>query len=246
MVVACRNHVLYEPIKDFALDRVMRSDIWVRQPAEMTAETAELLGGFSFGITMPRSSVPSEYQAQGKLIDLSAPLYGKLIDLMSILPISIGDFLAHPAGVGTAPAKVVEALQILVACGIVYPMRGLRGSDVAASIAQPRLSGSFNRGLDKIEVTGGDVLLSSSILGCAVAIPAREALVMQALNRVGLADLVSALMPELLRLAKKGAHIIDSDKELTPETARIWCRMSSASRSPSGMRTACSKPHKSS
>jgi hypothetical protein len=203
LVVSCRDHFLFEPIKDLALDRTLRTDIWVKTPVT-GGNTAELFGGFAYGITMAREDVPSVFAARGKAIDLSSPLYVKLIDLMTLLPIGIGDFLNHPSGAGESAAKVVEALQILVACGIATPMRGQRTPMHNENVAQPRFVGSFNRYLDKTALSGADVCLASQVMGCGITVSGREALVMQALNRAGLNDSVSALMPELRRLATSG------------------------------------------
>ncbi len=206
LIDGLRQHVLYEQIKDYVLDRSIRSDVWCRQPVPQTNVTAELFGPFVYGIPMQRSDVPTEIQAKGKLIDLNSPLYTRLIDLMTMMPVSIGDFLSHPTGEEFEPTEVVGAMQILVACGLAQPMRGVREANNVTSVAQPRLVGDFNRYLDKTSVTGGDLWMSSPVLGGAVSLSARDALVMQALGRAGLADSVSALLPELERLAKNPAQ----------------------------------------
>ena len=113
-------------------------DSWVKQPAERSIASAELFGGFAYGITVPREEIPASFKAQGKDIDLSSSLYLKLIDLMAVMPIGIGDFLLHPSGQDEKPSKIVEALQVLVACGIASPMRGVHGPVKHASVAQPR------------------------------------------------------------------------------------------------------------
>ncbi|MDE2029958.1 MAG: methyltransferase regulatory domain-containing protein [Alphaproteobacteria bacterium] len=217
LVVKCRNHMLYEPIKDLALDRMVRSDIWVKAPFDMTGELAELFGGFAYGITVPREDIPPAFAAQGKVIDLSAPLYDRLIGLMTTLPMGIGDFLSHPDGQSEDPAKIVEAINILVACGVASPMRGLRdlrGQHNIGNVAQPRLLGNFNRYLDKTNVGEADIWLASPVMGCGIEVSPRDALVMQALNRAGLANSVSALMPELRRIAET-----PDAKTLLPEGA---------------------------
>ena len=225
LVVKCRSHVLYEPIKDLALDRSLRSDIWVHAPFTQTANTTELFGGFAYGITVARDEIPSAVAAQGKVIDLSAPLYGKLIDLMSVLPMGIGDFMSHVSGQGEKPEKIIEAVQILVAVGIANPMRGKRALTNTGSVAQPRFVGSFNRYIDKTSVTGDDIWVSSPVMGCGVKISARDALVMQALNRAGLANSVSALIPELRRIAEMpNGKTMLSAAEPTPEMAQALVR----------------------
>jgi hypothetical protein len=63
-----------------------------------------------------------------------------------------------------------------------------------------------------LAVTDSEVLLASPVVGEGVIVPARDALVIQAINRAGMKDSVDALMPELLRVANDPAlasHIMD-------------------------------------
>jgi hypothetical protein len=225
LVIGCRTHVLYEPIKDLALDRTVRSDIWVKPPAEKSLQPSQLFGGFAYGITLTREQIPALFTTHGKAIDLSGPLYTKLIDLMAVMPIGLGDFMSHPSGKDENAEKALEAIQILVACGIAAPMRGLRAPGNHASIAQPRLVGSFNRYLDKTDITDKEVWFASQVMGCGVSLSARDAFVMQALNRAGLSNSVSALMPELRRIAPTGAAMpVMQTSEPTTEIAQSLIR----------------------
>jgi hypothetical protein len=45
-------------------------------------------------------------------------------------------------------------------------------------------------------------------MGCGVTLPAGDAFVMQAVNRAGLNNSVSALLPELQRIAKTPASLV--------------------------------------
>lgn len=222
LIFECREHPFYEMIKDLVLNRQERSDVWCRQPAPASNDFSELFGNFTYGITRPRDEVPAQIVTRAKPVDLSAPLFEKLIDLLTLLPASIGDFLAHPDGEGFPARDVVGAVQILIACGIARPMRSnYKMPETALSVMQPRLVGGFNRHLDETQVTG-EVLLASPVVGSAITVTARDALVMQALNRVGLADSVSALLPELQRLAQDpvtAARVMDV-AEPTAEIAK--------------------------
>jgi hypothetical protein len=199
VIITCAENHLYEPMKDFALNRSVRSDIWCREGVVRSEDPAQLFGGFAYGI-IAGESLPLEFKAQGKTIDLSSPLYQKLTKLMAMMPISIGDFLSHPEGKDFAPLEIVGAVQILVACGIAQPMRGMYQATNVSTIMQPRFAGPFNRAQGHAEVSE-EVCLASPALGGAVSVSAQEALVMQALDRAGLANSVSALLPELKRLA---------------------------------------------
>jgi hypothetical protein len=207
IIVSCRNSPLYEPIKDFALNRTMRSDIWIKAPLELSSNPAELFGGFAYGIVIPREKIPSAYAAKGKRINLSSSLYAKVLDLMEIMPIGVGDVLAHPSGQGENPEKILEVFQMLVACGFASPMRGALTAINNSPASNPHFVGNFNRFVDQTTLTGQDVLFASEVAGCGVVLPARDAFVMQAINRGGLNGSVKAIMPELHRIANTPAAI---------------------------------------
>ncbi|MFA5041002.1 MAG: methyltransferase regulatory domain-containing protein, partial [Bdellovibrionales bacterium] len=220
LIVSCRSSPFYEPIKDFTLDRMVRSDIWIKTPCEQSTSPAELFGGFAYGIVVPREQIPPAFAVKGKMIDLSGPLYDKLLDLMALMPVGVGDVLAHPSGKGENPEKILEAFQILVACGFASPMRGLLTANKGTSVTQPRFVGNFNMFLDKTNLTDQDVLLASHVAGCGVVLPARDVFVMQAVNRAGLNDSVTALMPELQRIANTpAAWTVIKAEEPTAELA---------------------------
>jgi hypothetical protein len=216
------GHALYEPLKDYALARQVRSDVWVKSVLSGEATMPELFGGFVYGVTMPHDKIPVVVTLPGTTVSLAAPLYQKLIDVLTLVPASIGDFLSHPDGKGYPPSEVVGALQILIACGIAQPMRGSTTNGSMKSIDKPKLVGSYNRFLGKTPITSSVTWMASPVLGAGIAMTPRDALVIQALDRVGLADSVSALMPELERLAKNPAEasrIMDTT-EPTPEMAQ--------------------------
>ena len=221
LVLSCKGNILYEPIKDYVLNREQRSDIWCFQPQPASVDVPALFGRFAFGTTLSRDQIPAEYKAQGKLIDLKSDLYSKLIDLMCLMPITIGDFLGHPSGAGAVPSDVVGAVQILVACGFIKPMRGSIQLEDVSSVARPRLVGAFNQHLSTAKITTQEVHMASAITGEPVTVSARDALVLQALDRVGLAESVGALLPELERLTQTpalAARVMDTATP-TPEIA---------------------------
>ncbi len=217
----CREHLLYEPIKDFAMQRLERNDIWCRLPADQSDNEAVLFGGFTYGITTPRDQVPLEITAHGKTIDLRQKPFVKLIELMTTLPMSIGDFLQHPSGQGVSSADAVTAIQILVATGVARPMRSGYPGLVEAELTRPKWAAGYNRYLDKNPITSNKVQLASSVVGNPVTVSARDALVMQAISRAGMEESVAALLPELYRVSQDpalAAQIMDI-AEPTPEMA---------------------------
>jgi len=205
IVIECRDNPLYEPLKDFSSLRSVRTDIWSKQPAEQSSDPAILFGGFVYGITAPENKVPEQVDVFGKTVDLSSPLYRTLIALMATQPVGIGDILQSEEGKNLKAAEIVSAVHILIALGIARPMRGAEDAGAIGNLAQPRFSGSFNRYISTQEVAGQSCPMASRVLGDVISVSPRDALVMQALNRAGLANSVSALLPELERLAKDPA-----------------------------------------
>ena len=51
-------------------DRLVRSDIWIKAPAETSLDPAQLFGGFAYGTILSRTQIPASFAAQGKVIDL--------------------------------------------------------------------------------------------------------------------------------------------------------------------------------
>lgn len=208
ILMSSREQPFYEALKDFAMGRTIRNDIWCRLPVSFADTNAELFGSFAFGIMMPRESVPPAVAAFDRIIPLSSPLMTKIIDLMAMQPLSIGDFLAHDAGANEQPDSVLEAFQTLVATGIARPMRTGFICETQINAASPKWASSYNRYLDDTPITTSEVLLASSIVGNPICLSARDALVLQAISRAGLSESLNALMPELLRLS--------SDPDMAP------------------------------
>jgi hypothetical protein len=224
LIVESRNNPLYEPIKDFTLNRTVRHDIWCHQTATRSNNAVDLFGSFSYGLVCQRDGIPVTFKAEGKEIALDSDLYTTLMDLMALIPVNIGDILLYPKCSAFKASEVVEAVQVLIACGLARPMRGISTitAEALSSVAQPRLAGNYNKYLEKILIQDNEMPMSSLVVGDVVNLSPRDALVMQALDRGGLANSVEALFPELQRLAKypDRAQRIMHASEATPEIAR--------------------------
>lgn len=217
----CRTHLLYEPIKDFALSRAFRNDVWVKLPVDQTARKPDLFGSFTFGITMPKDRVPTKISGAGCEIDLSTPLFQNLIQLMCLLPTGIGDFLLHPLGRDFEPDDVLSAIQILVAAKIAQPMRGRYEGQTLGKTESPKWTTPFNAYLNEAEIAEDPVSFASPIVGGVVYLSAREALVIQALGRVGLSNLSGSLQPTLKALAAKNPALASLITEAATPTDEV-------------------------
>jgi len=197
----CRDRLFYEPIKDFARGTLVRNDVWVKRPVEQTDDLASLFGPFTFGIMGARETIPSQFQSLNGSIGLSSPLFARLIELMCTLPVSIGDFLEHPAGFGFSADDVLSSIQTLVACGIAQPMREhYENKGIAKGKDIPSCLSSFNKHLLWETIKEPTIRLASPVIGSAITLGVREALVLQATARVGIDLSAGALQPELKKM----------------------------------------------
>ena len=210
----CKDQLFYEIIKDFTVNQSVRNDIWVRMPVEQTDDKTELFGHFTFGITTPRDLIPDTLSMKGADISLQTPLFTRLIDLMCTLPMCVGDFLQHPSGQGMDPVEVLAAIHVLVACGIAQPMRTHYEGKVNADVENPAWSITYNEHLTHTPITEPVIQIASPIVGSPLSLPARDALVLQAIQRVGVTNSAGILQIELKNLIEKNpalaAKILDT------------------------------------
>ena len=222
MLYGLREHLLYEIIKDFTSARAFRTDIWVKPAARLTTNLAQLFGSFYYGLTDIGAPLPERITVSGKDVDLKTPIVSGLLTLMRMMPVTIGDFLAHETGQEFKPTDVVMAVQILVACGVIAPMRGSFGGMGQADHAYPRLAGQYNQQLRGMAIDGNYALLASPVAGRPLRLQLSEALVLQAVDRVGFAESADSLLGELLRISTnpEQAHLVFSaGKDPAPDFA---------------------------
>ncbi|MEQ1653161.1 MAG: hypothetical protein ABL897_11785 [Hyphomicrobium sp.] len=166
--------------------------------------------------------LPERITVSGKDVDLKTPIVSGLLTLMRMMPVTIGDFLAHETGQEFKPTDVVMAVQILVACGVIAPMRGSFGGMGQADHAYPRLAGQYNQQLRGMAIDGNYALLASPVAGRPLRLQLSEALVLQAVDRVGFAESADSLLGELLRISTnpEQAHLVFSaGKDPAPDFA---------------------------
>lgn len=197
--------LFYETVKDFALCRLVRQDVWARRPVMQTLDPVALFDAFTFG--MPGKDNDDELPLAlktpgGKTVSLKTPLMKALIALMTKMPAGIGDFLSTPAGKLFAPDDVLACVQTLVAAGLAVPMRG-RYVVRAAPQSAVATSAKINRFLNAMIVDASFVLVASPVAGAPLRLSAREALVLQAIARAGISNAAGALYQELGALAQR-------------------------------------------
>lgn len=221
----CKSSLMYETLKDFALQRLVRNDLWIKMPVEQVFDKPSLFGPFVFGMTVKRSELPEIITASGgNRILLNEPPFKNLLNLMELLPCGIGDFLQHEEGQGQDPDDVLSALQILIASGIVQPMRSRCSQQISKiDFANPKTSTATATALKTNQIDAPTLPVASAVTGRPICMDAKEALVLQAISRVGLPQSVASVYQELQRLSANNpslAQQILASEQPSPETAQ--------------------------
>lgn len=209
-ILTAQSPLLYESIKDFAMGRLFRNDIWIKLPVDQILDKPALFGPFVFGCVLNTNDLPNSLNTDGGLsIDLTSPLFRSIIELTSMLPMGIGDFLAHDLGKGQDPDDVLSTIQILIASGIIQPMRTRCETSASINLALPQPANTIASFLKEANISAPELQLASTITGRAIHVPARDALVLQAIGRVGLGHSAGALYQELGRISRVNPALVE-------------------------------------
>ncbi|NDE90747.1 MAG: methyltransferase domain-containing protein [Alphaproteobacteria bacterium] len=196
---AKRLHPLYEALKDLATHTSERIDLWGREPLHRSDNLVTLFDNFTFGITEPAEQIVRTITFQGKSISFVGPLYDGIISLASVMPITIGDLVHHESLAGVDVATLLNTVQLLVACGVLYPMRG--SFEGGIDLSNPKLVGSYNQSLRKIKAELQDYAFASVVAGRPVFFSGIGTLVLQNLDKGGMEGIAGFMSDDLTRLA---------------------------------------------
>lgn len=200
VLLQCREHVFYEPIKDFAMQRLIRNDVWCRKDIAKTDNLTRLFGDFTYGLAAVGSRLPQMFRSGNITVHLSSAPYAGLLEMMDMMPITLSHYMEHGKNKGTeTQADVIVAINAMTAVGIVRPMRSMYQGR-KGNIDHPVWSEVYNSYINNERLDTPRVLMASSVVGGGLSVSLRDALIMQAINRRGLEDAASALLPELQRL----------------------------------------------
>lgn len=202
LLVQLQNTVLYEAIKDFATDRVTRTDLWCRTDAVTTESLVARFNDFTFGMADTTQAKSSSITRNGRTFDLTLPVFDKLIQMMLVMPISIGDFIEQHKHSGLSANDAVNAVQFLVALGVASPMRDSYAGYQQADYYYPRVANPFNRATMALPLRSGGMMVASAVVGRPLICSEREAVVLQAVTRSGITNSAGYLLPELERLSR--------------------------------------------
>jgi hypothetical protein len=196
---ARRLHPLYEAMKDMAMNVAERVDIWGHEPLQRSDNLITLFGAFTFGTMQSADQIARTVNFQGKSISFIGPLYDGILSLASVMPVTIGDLVHADVLQGIDQVTLLNTMQLLVACGVLQPMRA--SFDGGVDMSNPKLVGPYNQSLRRAFVDLEDYAFASSVTGRAIFLPPTNTLVLQALDRGGMDGIAVSLAGELMRLA---------------------------------------------
>lgn len=196
---ARRSHPLYEAMKDLAMGAVERIDVWAREPLNRTDNLITLFGGFTFGTTESPERIARTVTFQGKSVSFMGPLYDSILSLASVMPVTMGDLVHHETLAGVDQATILSSIQLLVACGVLQPMRA--SFEAGVDMDNPKLVGSYNKSLSRETLDLQDYAFASAIIGRPLVFSGINSLILQALDKGGLNNIASLLSDELMRLS---------------------------------------------
>jgi cyclopropane fatty-acyl-phospholipid synthase-like methyltransferase len=197
---AKRLHPLYEALKDLATQTSDRIDLWGREPLQRTDNLVALFSSFTFGITEPAEQVVRTVNFQGKSISFVGPLYDGIISLASVMPITMGDLVHNEALKDIDPVILLNTVQLLVACGILSPMRA--SFEGGIDLSNPKLVGSYNQSLRRINADLQEYAFASVVTGRPVFFSGLGTLVLQNLDKGGMEGIAGFMSDDLMRLSK--------------------------------------------
>ena len=196
---AKRLHPLYESLKDLATGTTERIDLWGREPLQRTDNLVSLFSNFTFGVTEPAEQVVRTVTFQGKSISFAGPLYDSVISLASVMPITIGDLVNHESLSQVDPVTILNTVQLLVACGILSPMRA--SFEGGIDMSNPKLVGTYNQSLRKMRPDIQEYAFASVVTGRPVFFSGLSTLVILNLDKGGMEGIAGFMSDDLMRLS---------------------------------------------
>ncbi len=197
---AMRLHPQYEGLKDLATGSTERFDLWGHEPLQRTDNLVSLFSGFTFGMTEPAEHVSRMVTFQGKNISFAGPLYDEILSLASVMPVTIGDLVHHETLSQVDPDTLLNTVQLLVACGILSPMRA--SFEGGIDLSNPKLVGSYNQSLRTAHPTLQDYAFASVVTGRPIFFSGLSTLVLQNLDKGGMEGIAGFMGDDLMRLAQ--------------------------------------------
>lgn len=209
-LIEVRDQPVFESLKDFAIGGRLRHDVWVKPGMAKSDNQTNLLQSFSFAVARPSAYIDPKFTYFGKKLDLTTPLFTRLLNTLAETSYSIGDLIAHPDFANAAPDEIVGGVQMLIAIGVVEPTRGSYRL-IGGNFDQPHFAGSYNQHLRDSAITEEGALLAAPMIGRPVLGTAPMIMTLQAIDQGGLKGAEELLDKMLVGASDDVQKIINTD-----------------------------------
>jgi SAM-dependent methyltransferase len=118
-----RDRAWKETLRDFAVNKQFRRDLFVRGGTPVTgAELGQILAGQRFAAMTTRSAMTFKFQTPMGEVSGQEDIYAPLADAISQRPQTVAELAKLPALAGVAPASLLQALSLLTHAGCIHPV----------------------------------------------------------------------------------------------------------------------------
>ncbi len=221
-VNAMPDVALHELLKDYALNKQFRRDVYVKGPRRLSGEEARRRSrGLTFALVARPDPLPEKWPIPAGEATIKPEIVHAIVDRLQDGPATAADLLAAATAAGVSEANVAPTTEILVHAGIIMPARGDGAGDATAAwrlnqvVFDAALHGDTHR------------YVAAPALGSAIATTYFERLAAPLVcdNPQADSESVASLMFDRLegtgRVVRRGDKPIKRDAEGLAEIARL-------------------------
>lgn len=118
------DRLVFESLKDFALNELFRRDLFVKQSAPRSDEIArEVLDGTVFGTLGFPDKLPRELRLPHTTLDLRGPVFDVALPALAEHTLTLADLRRWTSLASHQPGELREAMLYLLMSGHAFPMR---------------------------------------------------------------------------------------------------------------------------
>jgi SAM-dependent methyltransferase len=212
-----------ETVRDFAVNRSFRRDVYVRDaPAAGPADAAALLGRTRFALARPRALCRLKRRTPAGDVALEEHSYAPVLDALARAPMTVDELSQAPECAALDPTGLRQAVLGMAAFANILPALPAAGDGARRASAA-----RFNHGVLSRPIAGVEaVALASPVLGSGVAVSVIDSLLLAGLAKGGdpVNHAAQAFLDGGLRLLKAGEPVKSADeaRDLIAGKARFF------------------------
>ena len=201
---------LEETLRDMCANTVFRRDVFVRGQLRMSPERQrQLMNRVRLALCVPRSAFKLEFKLRSGTANLSAEVYGPIVDALADRPRTVAELLDLPAVRDRSKLTASEILAVLVGTGQALPMRAATAEEQQSA---DRLNLAYAARPDGIPANARMGLAVAS-LGGGLRTDFLEMLGYGRFGADGGLDAEALVEFAAAAIAGRGEHVVDLDRD---------------------------------